>query len=180
MKPVNLLVSTGRSIALLLLLFLAVHPSSTSADDKAIGKTALEFVLQDQFEQSWAWTKHWKGKPTVIVMSDRAGSDYTTKWSEPLHTKFKERIQLVAIADVSSVPSFIKGLVRSKFKEAFANSILLDWDGDVCKYYVLQPGIPNVFFLDAQGIVRLHTWGKGAREHVEAFSLNVERILSRP
>lgn len=180
MSSINLWVTKRRSIAFVLLVFLAVHSSGTTADDKAIGKTALEFVLQDQFEQSWAWTKHWKGKPTVIVMSDRAGSDYTTKWSEPLHTKFKERVQFVAIADVSSVPSFIKGLVCSKFKEAFANSILLDWDGDVCEYYVLQPGIPNVLFLDAQGVVRLHTWGKGAPEHVEAFTLNVERILSRP
>ncbi|MCX6140747.1 MAG: hypothetical protein NTX15_07970 [Candidatus Kapabacteria bacterium] len=149
------------------------------AEDKALGRKAIEFILEDQFKQEWSWAKHWKGKPTVIVMSDRSGSDYTDKWAKPLANRFKDRVQYVAIADVSAVPGFIKGLVRGKFKDAFTNSILLDWDGHVCEYYLMQSGLPNVLFIDSEGTVRLHTWGKGAQEHVDAFAENVERILSR-
>lgn len=172
--------SIGRGIASTLLVLLMSGVAVGAADDKAIGKSALEFVLPDQFDKDWAWENHWKGKPTVVVISDRSGSDNTSKWTEPLHERFKDRVQFVAIADVSSVPGFIKGLVRGKFKDAFSNSILLDWEGDVCEYYAMQSGLPNVLFIDAKGVVRLHTWGKGASDHVSAFATNLQQILSRP
>ncbi len=172
--------SVGRGMASTLLVLMISVVVVGAGDDKAIGKTALEFVLPDQFEQEWAWEKHWKGKHTVMVLSDRSGSDYTNNWTKPLYERFKDRVQFVAIADVSSVPGFIKGLVRDKFKEAFTNSILMDWEGDVCEYYMMQSGLPNVLYLDAKGIVRLHTWGKGSKDHLDAFATNVERSLSRP
>jgi AhpC/TSA family len=158
---------------------LLVVATSLFAGDvpKAIGKKAVSFTLEDQFERKWTWSKHWMGKPTVLVMSDWKGSDYTMSWTTPLTEAFKERVQFVALADVSLAPSFIHEVLRTKFRESYTYSILLDWDGDVFKHYLVQPGLPNVIFIDAEGTVRLHTWGKGAANHVNAFAKELEKLL---
>lgn len=164
--------------SIIAVMVLAVGLLSASGDvPKATGKKAVEFTLEDQFEQKWSWSKHWSGKPTVLVMSDWKGSDYITSWTTPLTEQFKGRVQFAAFADVSLAPSFIHSMLRSKFREAYANSILLDWDGDVFKHYLVQPGLPNVIFVGADGVVRLHTWGKGAEKHVKAFANELEKLL---
>jgi hypothetical protein len=48
----------------------------------------------------------------------------------------------------------------------------------VFTHYAFESGVPNVLFVDAQGIVRLHVWGKGSTEQANAFALNVEKFLS--
>lgn len=175
-----LMVSVGRGMASTLLVLLMSVAVVWANDEKAIGKKAMEFVLTDQYDQKWTWSKHWKGKPTVMVMSDWKGSDYTSKWTSTLFQRLKDRVQFVALADVSLAPAFLRSYLQDRFKDAYKNSILLDWDGRVFAHYVVQPGLPNVLFIDAQGVVRLHTWGKGAQEHVESFAVELERILSAP
>jgi hypothetical protein len=158
---------------------LLVVTTSLIAGDvpKAIGKKAVPFILEDQFKQKWTWSKHWMGKPTVLVLSDWKGSDYTASWTAPLTETFKDRVKFVALADVSLAPSFIHDMLRTKFRDAYSYSILLDWDGDVFKHYLVQPGLPNVIYVDAEGVVRLHTWGKGSAEHVKAFANELEKLL---
>lgn len=169
-----------RGMASAILVFLMAAAAFGAGEEKAIGKKAIEFSLADQFEQKWTWSKHWKGKPTVLVMSDWKGSDHATKWTSPLYQRLKDRVQFVAMADVSLAPSFLRGYLRDRFKDAYKNSVLLDWDGTVFTHYVVQPGLPNVLFVDAQGVVRLHTWGKGAQDHVESFAAELERLLTAP
>lgn len=147
--------------------------------EKAIGLRAKAFTLEDQFEREWAWNQHWHGKPTVLVLSDWRGSDYTTRWTEPLTTQFSGRVQFVPLADVSLAPSFLKGYLRKRFREAFSYPILLDWDGDVVQHYRIQAGLPNVLFIDANGTVRLHTWGKGSADHIRSVSTEIERLLTK-
>jgi len=156
------------------------------ADDepKAIGLKAAKFTLEDQFQQRWAWKDHWQGKPTVLVMSDWKGSDYIDAWTLPLTTRFKDRVQFVALADLSltqEAPSFmmstLQGTLRERFREAYKNSILLDWKGRVFDYYRVRDGLPNVLFISADGVVQLHTWGSGKEEHVKAFADALEKRL---
>ncbi len=170
----------GRVIIALCTAAAIAIPAWSVATEKAIGKKALEFVLADQYEQRWTWNRHWKGKPTVLVLSDWKGSDFTSQWTTPLTQRFKDRVQFVALADVSLAPSFLRSYLRDKFKEAYKNSILLDWDGDVFSYYVVQPSLPNVIYVAPDGYVKLHTWGKGASDHVEAFAVELEKLLSTP
>ncbi len=169
-----------RPIIILCAILAVGLPALVLANEKAIGKKALEFVLSDQYEQRWTWNRHWKGKHTVLVLSDWKGSDYTAQWTTPLAKRFKDRVQFVALADVSLAPSFLRSYLRDKFKEAYANSILLDWEGDVFTYYVAQPSLPNVIYVAPDGVVKLHTWGKGASDHVDAFATELEKLLSSP
>lgn len=151
--------------------------ASSPTPSKSIGKRAHAFVLEDQFEQRWSWNNHWKGKPVVLVLSDWKGSDYIPAWTDPLTKRFADRVKFVACADVSLAPSFLKGYLRGRFRETYTNSILLDWDGATFKHYHTQAGLPNVVFIDADETVRLHTWGTGKPEHIDAFAQNLERLL---
>ncbi len=145
--------------------------------DHAIGKRARDFVLLDQYEKEWSWTKNCKGRPTVMVLSDWKGSDYTAAWTDPLVARFKDRVQFVALADVSMAPGFLEGYLRSRFRDAYKTPILLDFEGEIFEYYKFVTGVPNVLFIDASGIVRLHIWGKGSSESVNSLIENITKIL---
>jgi len=168
----------------LLTLLVATGTVVSSDEPKAIGLTAARFTLEDQYQQRWAWKDHWQGKPTVVVVSDWKGSDYLESWTLPLTARFKDRVQFVAIADLSltqEAPSFmqasLQGTLRERFREAYKNSILMDWKGRVCSYYRVRNGLPNVLYIDATGVVRLHTWGSGKEDHVNAFAEALENQL---
>lgn len=170
----------------LTLLSVVVAAGAVASDDepKAIGLKAAKFTMEDQFQQKWAWKDHWQGKPTVLVMSDWKGSDYIENWMKALALQFKDRVHFVAIADLSlsqEAPSFMQGTLQSSLRERFrnnyTNSILLDWKGRVCDYYRVRDGLPNIVYIDAAGIVQLHTWGTGKDEHVAAFAAALENRL---
>ena len=170
----------------LTLLSVVVAASAVASDDepKAIGLKAAKFTMEDQFQQKWAWKDHWQGKPTVLVMSDWTGSDYIDNWTLPLTKRFKGRVQFVAMADLSltqEAPSFmqssLQNTLRERFREAYKNSILMDWKGRVCDYYRVRDGLPNVVYIDAAGVVQLHTWGTGKDDHVNAFAEALEKRL---
>lgn len=165
-------------LALLLAVIALCTTAFTSDTVKSVGKRAQTFVLEDQFEKRWSWQTHWKGKPVVLVMSDWQGSDYLTKWTEPLSAHFADRVQFVACADVSLAPAFLRSFLRNKFRDAYRHSVLLDWDGNLFDHYHTQAGLPNVIFIDPTETVRLHTWGVGKVEHVQSFTVQLERLLS--
>ena len=166
-----------RTVIITTVMVLMTLTAIGSSSDRAIGKRAKEFTLLDQYEKEWSWSKNWKGRPTILVLSDWKGSDYTAAWTDPLVAQFKEKVQIVAMADVSLAPGFLEGYLRSRFRDAYKTPILLDFEGDVFEYYHFVSGIPNVLFIDASGTVRLHTWGKGAEESVAAFAKNVGQLL---
>jgi hypothetical protein len=135
--------------------------------------------MEDQFETSWSWASTYKGKPTVLVMSDRSGSEFITKWTTPLTKQYAKRVSFAAMADVSSAPFFLKGFLRGKFREAYTNSILMDWDGDAFEHYLVHEGVPNVLFIGPEGVVRLHVWGKGTPGEVSAFTRELDRFITQ-
>ena len=153
-------------ISVIIALLFAASVLVADDEPKAIGLKAAKFTLEDQYEQKWAWKDHWQGKPTVLVISDWKGSDYTENWTIPLAERFRDRVQFVAIADLSlsqEAPSFMQGT--------------LEWRGRVCDYYRVRDGLPNVIYIDALGIVQLHTWGTGKDDHVTAFAEALEKRL---
>ena len=173
----------GTRLLICVLLLFGINVLASDVQ-KSTGKEALEFTLEDQYARSWSWSDHWKGKPTVVVMSDWKGYSHVDNWTKPLTNRFKGRVQFLAIADLSltqEAPSFmlpsLQGTLRERFREAFQHSILMDWEGITFKYYLIQEGLPNVLYIDASGIVRLHTWGKGSDDHVAKFADYLERRL---
>lgn len=158
---------------------LLIASAVTAGDEsRAIGKKALAFSIEDQFEKTWSWAANYKGKPTVLVLSDWKGSSYINNWTKPLLERFKGRVQFAAFADVSMAPSFMQEIVRGRIRSSFEHPIMLDFTGDVFTYYHVQSGLPNVVFIDETETVRLHTWGKGSPEYVKAFADHLEKTLN--
>lgn len=165
-------------------LWLTVPQAVATEEPKAIGLKAASFTLKDQFEKTWKWSDHWRGKPTVLVMSDWKGSSYIDAWTAPLVRRFDGRISFVAMADLSltqEAPSFMQGTlqstIRGRFADAYRIPIMMDWTGKVIRYYRMREGLPNVLYIDANGVVQLHTWGKGSEEHINAFAQELEKLL---
>jgi hypothetical protein len=159
-------------------LCVAIGFSVVVAMEKAIGVQALPFTMRDQFNNTWSWEKNFKGKPVVMVLSDWKGSDYTANWTRPLVEKYSSNAQFVAFADVSLAPDFIRSYIQERFREEYSTPVLLDWNGIIFQHYKVQPGLPNVVFIDPQGTVKLHTWGTGKKEHVEKVIKAIASYIS--
>ena len=103
-----------------------VQLTGASAEN-VIGGKAPEFALQDQYEKTIN-LKQYEGGTVVLIASDKEGREQNTEWKKAVRTKYGDKVVVQGIADVSGVPFFLKGSVRSDFKKD-AESILLDWKG---------------------------------------------------
>lgn len=167
----------GKRLVLMTLLGIIVSASVTMGFYSSLtGKKAKDFVLEDQFSKEHSWEK-FSGKPTVLLLGDREGSKFSDNWSKPLFTRYGNAIHLVAIADVSSVPFFLKGFIRGKFRDVYTNPILMDWDGETVEYYDIQKNVTTFIAIDKQGVIRAHLSGKGTAEDLTKAYTAVQSIL---
>ncbi len=169
MKPIVI-----QTIAIAILLFTSV---STFSNEKLVGKKAYNFTLRDQFDNTHYWTS-FKGKPTIIILSDRAGSDFVDNWVKPLKKSLGSKVKFVPIAEVSIAPGFVHGLIRSGIRDKYSYPLYLDWEGDTYRYYQCKPEMPNLYFVGEDEKIAITTAGKGSKAEVTAFIENVEKLLT--
>lgn len=149
------------------------------AGEAIIGSRVPDFVIEDQYERAWSSTK-FKGGVTVYVLSDRSGYEYSTNWTNILVPRFqKSRARFVPVADVQEVPGFLKGLIRSRFRDEFKYAVLMDWDGVLTSAFKMRKGYTNLVVADRDGVIKLFAYGKGTKEQVEAFAAKLEEILAQ-
>lgn len=162
------------------LLLLLVLANSSHAVSSRLLVTMPDFVLEDQYERSWS-SKSFRSGITVFVLSDRSGYEYTANWTNGLIPRFKSSpVRFVPVADVQSVPGFLKGLIRSKFREEFSYPVLMDWDGVLIEGFNMEEGYTNLVIVDKQGTVRHAVYGTGTPGQVEAFAKRLEQIIAAP
>jgi len=111
-----------------------------------------EFVLQDQYDKQVA-TRQWEGRTVILIASDKEGSEQNPAWVKAIRERYGERIVLQGIADVRSVPFFLKNRIKKKFQKD-RESILLDWDGVVFTSCGLKKNAPNIILIDKSGMMR--------------------------
>jgi hypothetical protein len=119
---------------------------------------APAFTLQDQHEA----THHYhfpRPKISVLILADYAGSSQLESWIQPLYDRYRERIAIDGVADLSKVPRLFRGMVRSAFRDRLARPVLLDWSGAVAADYRYQQGEANLFVIDPQGGILLKEIG---------------------
>jgi hypothetical protein len=168
-------VSIRQSAMLVVALCLALVTTALSINS-IIGKPAMGFVVEDQFKTEWKW-EQFKGKNVIMVLCDREGREYSEKWVTPLRSTFGTKVEYVAFADVSSVPGLLKGFIRSKVRDSYSHPLLLDWEGDIFKYYQCAEGVANVVFIDKTGTIRHSSSGKGTSEQVQNSITEIQRYL---
>ena len=60
-------------------------------------------------------------------------------------------MDILGVAELSSVPNIAKGIVRGIIKKKSPQAVGLDWDGKVSKSYNYQKKQANIILIDKQG-----------------------------
>jgi len=130
-------------------------PLATSAGEASsslVNSRAPEFALQDQYDKP-ATTRQWEGSTVVLIGSDKEGSEQNFSWRKTISERYGDLIVIQGIADVRSVPFFLKSRIKKDFQKN-KTSILLDWDGVVFKSLDLKKSVSNIVLIDKNCMVR--------------------------
>ena len=144
----------------------------------SIGSKSISYVLEDQYGNEHK-SVNIQGKRQLLFLADRTGSDYTSNWTKVLEPLYRNTIEFVAFADVSSVPGFLKGFIKGKFKDSYSNPILMDWEGKLFEYYNCPEGIPTIVFIDNKGIIRYKISGKGTNSELQMLNEAINQHVSK-
>jgi hypothetical protein len=115
----------------------------------------LKFSIADQFD-SLHTEQDYLGSITIIVGSDKGGSQYNKIWAKAIRDSLAQKagvtqINVLPVADVSSVPFFSKGFVKSKFPQTRNEWVLLDWKGYFAEAYKFSNDACNIVVIDKNG-----------------------------
>lgn len=146
--------SLARRAALLLLAcvgsLLAPIPGAAadSHTDKKVQLTSFE--LADQFGDSHRY-EFPRQKPLVLLIGDRKGSEEIDGWIPPLKEHFGAKADIAGIADVRSVPRFLRDRITAAIKKSRPIPVMLDYEGTVTDHLPCERKVANVFVLGPRG-----------------------------
>ena len=137
--------------------------------------TTLE--LKDQFEHAHTLAFP-SGKPRLIVVGDRKGSEQTPAWTTPLKARFTNQLEMIAVADVHGVPGFVQPTIRKGFKKEYAHPVLLDWKGVLFEKLSPKASVVNLYLVKPDGTICAHWHGPATEEKLKAASDEIARLLT--
>lgn len=141
-----------------------------------------DFELSDQHQKARAY-RFPKAKVTVITVADHKGSEQLAPWIQGVRDRYGERVDIDGVADMSSVPGALQGIVRRSFKKQLAYSVMLDWEGAVVKQFGYQKGVANIYVIDRNGRIVKHMSGPvsdiGAKELFGAIERAIPEAAPR-
>jgi hypothetical protein len=111
-------------------------------------------------------------------VADKKGSEGIEGWAHPLAERFGDQIEIAGLADVSSVPGALRGLVRSKFKKAIQYPVMLDWDGDATQSFKYTRGKANVYLIAPDGRVLEHMYGEADAAAVNRLADQIKSLMT--
>jgi len=156
-------------IAIMFILQVAGAIAENSMEEKA-----MEFTLQDQYDKT-VILRQYEGSVVVLLASDKEGSPQNAAWIKAIRDKYASRVAIQGIADVSSVPFFLKGKIRNDFKKD-GNSILLDWKGAVFRSYGFKKAVSNIVLIDGRGVIRHRSSGSASPEAVQELFKKIDAL----
>jgi AhpC/TSA family protein len=162
---------------LLLIAVIVLMPVVTllaTAESSLLNAKAPDFTLQDQYDRTVA-LRGLEGRIVVLLASDKEGSAQNPVWQKAIEGRYKDGIIFLGLADVSSVPFFLKGKIRKDFKKQ-EKSVLLDWKGGVFTAYGLAKKVPNVILIDKRGYIRFMKAGAATPEVVEKLFAMIDHL----
>jgi peroxiredoxin len=159
---------------LLLIIMMFMLPVGGAWAENAIGEKAMEFTLQDQYGKTVTLREYY-GRTVVLLACDKEGSPQKTGWIKAIRDKYADRVAVQGIADVSSVPFFLKTKIRNDFKKD-GDSILLDWKGEVFRSYGFAKAVPNIVLIDGRGVIRHRSSGSVSPEAVQELFGRIDKL----
>lgn len=140
------------------LLFLLTTVSYSQVSD------LISFELKDQFDRVYT-NKDYKESIFIVIGSNASGRKYNPIWSLAIYNELKDesvnnQLKSVGLANLSSVPFFLKRFIRNKFPKDKKNWVLLDWKGIFSKAYKFKSGMSNILIFDHEGQLVYQTVAK--------------------
>lgn len=161
-----------RRFLLIVILFI-LQAASANAENQ-IAEKAMEFTLQDQYDKT-VILRQYEGQVVVLLASDKEGSSQNAAWIKAIKDKYANRVAVQGIADVSSVPFFLKGKIRNDFRKA-GDSSLLDWKGEVFRSYGFAKTVSNIVLIDGRGVIRHRSSGSASPEAIQELFKKIDTL----
>lgn len=163
-------------------------PTPTSAADPrkregpaspAVPERLDSFELEDQHgsRRSFSFPR---ARVCVVMVADQKGSQQLEPWIKALLDRFGSEVDIEGIADLSSVPSALRGAVRREFRKQSERSVLLDWEGSVVRRFGYARHLANVYVLDRGGKVIGYASGVATPGAVRDAADKINHVLQRP
>ncbi len=170
----------GRCVAIICLTMLLAASVGFSAVQTQGTPTpqAPAFTLKDQHRT----THHYqfpRPKISVLIFADYAGSAQLESWIRPIYARYRDAIAIDGVADLSSVPKLIRGMVRSAFRDRLARPVMLDWAGTVSTDYHYEKGQANLFVIAPDGHILLKVIGAMNNAKLQRVHHTIDRQLNR-
>jgi hypothetical protein len=169
---------TGAAVAgrFFLIFVTALNLQMSSASATSNPARAPEFELKDQYGQALAY-RFPARQVSVLIFGDREGAGQIEGWVRPLYERYGERVSIRGVAVLSSVPAFMRPVVRGIFKSRVKYPVLLDWRGDVTKSYGYESKRANVFVIGTDGAIILKLVGAASGEGLRQVQARLDGLL---
>jgi hypothetical protein len=161
-------------------LFVVIGPEAAAGESSArTGRVWAGLEMRDQFntEQSLTFPST---RVTLLTIADRKGADQIAGWIAPIKRRFGNQIDVRGIADVSTVPAPLRGMVRKKFQKSQSYPVMMDWSGQACASIGYQPGAANLVVFGRDGTVQARFGGEAQAPALAELCAALEKILATP
>jgi hypothetical protein len=138
------------------MLCLLASLSAWAGDATNQDRQIKSFALSDQFGAEHRF-QFPKTNVSLVVVAEEKGSEQINSWVLPASERYGRKLDIGGVADVSSVPSWMRKSITRRFQKTYSNAILLDWTGAVVRDFAYRKRLANVYLLDRQGKV-LKAW----------------------
>jgi predicted transcriptional regulator len=148
---------------------------TVQGESPLINAKAPEFTLEDQYDRSFA-IRQFAGRVVVLIASDRNGKVQNPPWTKALRERYGDGIALQGVADLRGVPFFLKGTIRKDLRKEYADSVLLDWKGDLFTACGLMKEVSNVIVIDRSGVIRFVHAGPADTDAVPRVFKEIDKL----
>lgn len=165
------------TLILLLTLLALNRPGTCLAKDPPLRLES--FTLSDQFGTNHS-VRFPSSQPTILLVGDRAGAPQLEPWISEIKRCLGSQVAMTGVADVTGVPGFLRGMIRSRFRERYTHPILLDFSGSVSRSLPLEKSQANIFVIEPSGAVLTREHGVLTPEALQRLTNTVHKTLSKP
>ncbi len=125
-----------------------------------VGSQVPEFELETSKGYSVSYQKHFKGKVTLVVLSNYCSVELAGVWGIPFYYQFRQDsdFRFAFVFSKTCLPAYIpRAFVTSSLQNAQKSLhlpyILIDWDNQVSQKLGAHPKYTQLYLLDKQGKV---------------------------
>lgn len=135
-----------------------------------------DFELTDQHGAARAY-RFPKDKVTVMTLADHKGSDQLEPWIQRVFDRYGKRIDIDGVADMSTVPKPLRGMIQNAFRKKLTYSVMLDWTGPVVRQFPARKGVANIYVIDRRGRIVAQLSGAVTDDAARSLFTEIDRAM---